>query len=206
MRDLSAPADSADSAQTVATRVAAEASTVLSFLSAIPAPVLFLSSQADTTPAMAAASWATETAAWACAVCSRSSSRLFLLRPPVMGMLSIKYPLRIALMCPMLSCSFFSGNQSIFISSLHFTVPNPTKHQWPSLKRKSDKVLILEYSANAQNFPRFLPRFSAEIVATSPCATYVLTQVGWFGLFLRCPDLDFPLARIPCQVKQEIDH
>uniref|UniRef100_A0A0E0MAY7 Uncharacterized protein n=1 Tax=Oryza punctata TaxID=4537 RepID=A0A0E0MAY7_ORYPU len=102
-RDLSAPADSADSAQTVATSAAAEASTVLSFLSA---PVLLLSSQADTTPAIAAASWATETAAWAFAVCSRSSSRLFLLRLPAMGMLSIKYPLRIALMCPMFSCSF----------------------------------------------------------------------------------------------------
>uniref|UniRef100_A0A0E0R2P9 Uncharacterized protein n=1 Tax=Oryza rufipogon TaxID=4529 RepID=A0A0E0R2P9_ORYRU len=105
-RDLSAPADSADSAQTVATSAAAEASTVLSFLSAPAPPELLLSSQADTTPAIAAASWATETAAWACAVCSRSSSRLFLLRLPAMGMLSIKYPLRIALMCPMFSCSF----------------------------------------------------------------------------------------------------
>ncbi|BAT12137.1 Os10g0568200 [Oryza sativa Japonica Group] len=104
-RDLSAPADSANSAQTVATSAAAEASTVLSFLSAPAPPELLLSSQADTTPAIAAASWATETAAWACAVCSRSSSRLFL-RLPAMGMLSIKYPLRIALMCPMFSCSF----------------------------------------------------------------------------------------------------
>jgi hypothetical protein len=70
MRGLFAPAVSAASAQTVATSAAAEASTAPSLLLS-PSPLR--SSHSDTTPAIAAASWVTDTDACACAECSRSS-------------------------------------------------------------------------------------------------------------------------------------